>query len=86
MVIRMMNELNENINSMKHDIGIIKKNWSQIKIIISEKKNTLEGINNRLDETEDEINIFEQKVAENAQSEQQNENGIKKEDRKMAVK
>ena len=41
------------LNSMKQDIETIKKNQSDIKIEISERNNILEGINNRLDETEE---------------------------------
>ena len=36
-------------------------------------KNTLEGINSRLDEAEDQIRDLEDKVAENTQSEQKKE-------------
>ena len=36
----------------------------------SEMKSTLEGINNKLDETEDQMSDLEDKVAENTQSKQ----------------
>ena len=36
-------------------------------------KNTLEGLNSRLDEAEDQIRDLEDKVAENTQSEQKKE-------------
>ena len=39
----------------------------------TEMKNTLEGINSTLDEAEDLISILEGKVAENTQSEQEQE-------------
>ena len=41
--------------------------------MITERKNTLEGINSRLDEVEDWISNLEDKVAEDTQSEQQQE-------------
>ena len=41
-------------------------------------KNTLEGINSRLDEAEDQISNLDHMVAENLQSEQQKEKWIKK--------
>ena len=50
---------------MKQDIETIKKNQSDIKIEISERNNILEGINNRLDETEEWINDLKDKVKKN---------------------
>ena len=47
-----------------------------MKYTITEMKNTLEGINRRLDEAGDRISDLEDKVAENTQSEQQKEKGI----------
>ena len=41
-------------------------------------KNTLEGINSRLDEAEDWMSDMEDKVTGNTQSEQQKEKRIKK--------
>ena len=43
-----------------------------MKNTIIEMENTLEGINSRLDETEDQISNLNDKVAEKTQSEQQN--------------
>ena len=63
-VIRVLKELSENY--MKKDIETIKKSQSEM-------KNTLEGINSRLGEAEDRISDFEDKVAENTQSDQQKE-------------
>ena len=40
-------------NSMKKDIEMIKEGCLEMKYMISEMKNTLEGINHRLDEAED---------------------------------
>ena len=53
MVIRILNELSENYNSMTKDREIIKKNQSEMKNTTSEVTNTLEGTNTRLDEAED---------------------------------
>lgn len=41
--------------------------------IIIERKSTLEGINSRLQESENQISDLGEKVAENAHSEQQKE-------------
>ena len=48
----------------------MKKNHSQMNNTIYEIKNTLEIINSRLDEAEDQISGLEEKVAENTKSEQ----------------
>ena len=45
---------------------------------LNEMKNILQGINSRVDETENRINNLEDKEAENAQSEQQEEKRIQK--------
>ena len=45
---------------------------------IPEIKNALEGINNRLDEAEDQISNSEEKGAENTQSEQHKEKELLK--------
>ena len=55
----MLKELSKNCNSMKKDIETIKRisqKWEYKKLKF--KKNTLERINNRLDETEDQISIW----------------------------
>ena len=46
-----------------------------MKNIITEIKNTLNGINSRLDEVEDQISNLKDKVTENIQSEQQKKKG-----------
>ena len=51
-------------------------NQSDMKNTISKMKNVLEGINNRLDEAEHQIRNLKEKVAENAQPEQQKEKNI----------
>ena len=51
---------------------------SKMKGTISEMKNTLEGINSRLDQTEDQISDLGDKVSENTQLEQQHEKRIRK--------
>ena len=58
MIIRML-------NSMKKDIETIKKGQSEIKKAISEINNTLEGINSKLDETKNRISVLEDKVEKN---------------------
>ena len=45
------------LNNMKKDIETIKKDQSEISEI-----NTLEGINSRLDEAEDQVSFLEDKV------------------------
>ena len=67
----MLKELSEDINS-------IKKIKSEMKITITEKKNTLKEINSRLDEAEDPISDLKDKMEENIQSEQQKEKKNKK--------
>ena len=47
---------------------------------ISDMKNTLEGINSRLDEAEDQISNLVGKIAENTQSEHQKEKRFLNED------
>ena len=42
------------LNRMEKDIETIKKNQSEVKTTVSEMKNTLEGINSRLDEERNE--------------------------------
>ena len=44
-----------------------------MKNIITQMKNTLEGINSRLGEADDHINDLENKIAENIQTEQPKE-------------
>ena len=58
LVIRMLNELSENLN-------LIKKGQSQKKATLTEMKNNLQGINTRVKEAENQIsvwNIREQKT------------------------
>lgn len=47
-----------------------------MKNTITKNKNTLEGINSRVDEAEDQISRLEDKVTENTQVEQQQEKRI----------
>ena len=47
------NELPANYINMKKDIETINKGQEEMKITISELKNTVEGIKSRLDEAED---------------------------------
>ena len=56
---------------MKNDIETRKKEQSEIKNAIFEINNTLEGVSSRLDEVQDWISYFEDKVGKNTQAEQQ---------------
>ena len=47
------------IVNIKKDIETIHKNQSEIKIAISEIKNSLEGINSSLDEEDNQISALE---------------------------
>lgn len=58
-----LNELSQNLHK---EIEIIKKKQSEI-------KNTLDGINSRLDEANDQTSNLEVKVVENTQLKQQKE-------------
>ena len=66
------------LNSMKKDIETIKEDQSEIKNAICEINNTLEGINSRSVEAEDQTSGLEDKVEKNAQAEQPKEKRIKK--------
>ena len=50
------------LNNMENGIETIKKDQAEIKNAISEINNTLEGINSRLDEAEDRTSNLEDKV------------------------
>ena len=54
----------------------IKKNQSELKNIIAEMKNTLEGINSRLNDTEEHTSDVQDSVMEITQLEQQKEKQI----------
>ena len=54
----------------------IKKNQSELKNIVIEMKNTLEGVNSRLGKTEECISDPEDRIMEITQSEQQKEKHI----------
>ena len=69
LVIWMLKELSEDLNS-------IKKIQSETKDILMEIKNNLQGNNSRVDEAENQINDLEHKEAKNNQSEQQEEKRI----------
>ena len=67
------------INSMKKDIETIKKDQSEIKVAISEINNTLLGvINSNLEDSEDRMSVLENKVDKTTQEEQQKEKRILK--------
>ena len=56
----------------------IKKNQTELKNIITEIKSTLEGINNRLDDTEEWISELEDRVVKISQAEQKKKKKKKK--------
>ena len=72
MVIRMLKELSEDLNS-------IKKIQSETKDTLIEKKNNLQGNNRRVDEAENEINDMENK------EEKTTTQNKKKESKKMRI-
>ena len=78
LVIRMLKELREDLNS-------IKKIQSEMKDILIEIKNNLQGNNSRVDEAKNQINDMEHKEAKNNQSEQQEEKRIKKQNKTRIV-
>ena len=63
----------------------IKKNQSEMKDLLTEMKNNLQGINSGVGEAEDQIKNVEHKEAENTQSEQQKEKGIPKHDDSVRI-
>ena len=71
LVIRMLNELSEDINS-------IKKIHSETKDTLIKIKDSLQGNNSGVDTAENLINGLEHKGAKNNQSEQQEEKRIQK--------
>ena len=66
LVIRMLKELSEDLNS-------IQKIYSEMKDTLIEIKNNFQETNSRGDETENQINDLEHKEAKNNQTEQQEE-------------
>ena len=75
LVIRMLKELGEELSS-------IKKTQSEMKDILIEIQNNLQGNNSGVDETENQINDLEHKGVKNNQSEHQEE---KKESKKTRI-
>ena len=71
LVIRMLKELSENLNS-------IKKIEFEMKGTLIEIKNNLQGNNSRVDKADNQINTMEQKEAKSKQSEQEEEKRIQK--------
>ena len=71
LVIRMLKEPSEELNS-------IKKIQSETKSTLSETENNLQGNNSRVDEAENQINDLKHKEVKNNQSEQQEEKRIQK--------
>ena len=52
----------------KKELKYIKYNQSELKSTITEKKNTLEGMNSRIGDTEEHISDLEDKMMPNTQS------------------
>ena len=71
LVIRMLKELSEDLNS-------IKKIQSGTKETLSEIKNNLQGNNSKVDEAENQINDLECKKTKSNQSEQKEEKRIQR--------
>ena len=71
LVKRMLKELSEENNS-------IKKTQAEIKDILMEIKNNLQGNSSRVDEAKSQINDLEHKEAKNNQTEQEKEKRIQK--------
>ena len=71
MVLRMLKECSEKFNSMKKDTETLKMDQSEVKDTLTKMKNNLQGINSRVDDTENQISDLEYKEAKNSQSEQQ---------------
>ena len=71
LVIRMLKDLSEGLNS-------IKTIQSEMKDTLIEIKNNLQGNDSRVDEAENLINDLEHKEEKNSQSEQQEEKRIQK--------
>ena len=71
LVIRMHKELSEGLNSIKNI-------QSEMKDTLIEIKNNLQENNSRMDEAENQINDMEHKEGKNNQSEQEEEQRIKK--------
>ena len=67
----MLKELNGNFNS-------IKKTQAEMKDILTEIKNNLQGINSRVDEAKNQINDLEHKEEKDVRSVQQEEKRIQK--------
>ena len=63
---------------MKKAIQTINKGQEQMKITTFELKNTVEGIQSRLDEAEDWTSELEDKVEKNTQNEQDKEKRLRK--------
>ena len=71
LVVRMLKELSEDLNS-------IKKIQLETKYTLIEIKNNLQGSNSKVDEAENQVNDLEHQEAKNNQSEQQEEKRIQK--------
>ena len=71
LIIRMLKKFKEDLNSLKEI-------QSEMKDLLIEIKNNLQGNRSRVDEAENQINDLEHKEAKHKQSEQQEEKNPKK--------
>ena len=68
--------LSKNLNqrvSIKKDVEVVNKQQLEMKITISGMKNSLEGINSRMDEAEDWMSELEDKMTVSTQGEKEKE-------------
>ena len=67
LVIRMLDELSENVNSIKKDMETMEKNLSEINDILAEMKNNLQEINSRVDKSEQQTSDLKYTEVKNTQ-------------------
>ena len=70
LVIRILNEINQNCNN-------IKKDQSETKDILTEMKNNLQGINSRVDQVKNQISDVEYKEAKISNQNNNKKNNFK---------
>lgn len=76
MITQILSELRrewEHSKKLKEELETTKKNQSELRYTITEIKNTPEGINSRLDNTEEHTSELEDRVVETTQDEQKKE-------------
>ena len=77
-VIRMLTDLGRRMEELSENKKLenIKKNQWEMKNIVLERKTSLEGLNSRVDDTEERISKLDKRLEEITQAEQINENRI----------